>query len=187
MLCSRPSIKDVSIPRCKGHSTSTCNDPLSPRIGCMGQVKRNNKIAGFPNSSHRLSFSSKSSNTPSPVVKYSKLKKLFSGKNLISTPTTTKATNTITTCGTRKSVAANSADVPKNHQRCRNENVVFVPINIEEMDPPLPVIKRVPKLEEGSSQVDNSLWKRRSGGSALKSLQLQQIHHPRICLQPTSV
>ncbi|XP_061350501.1 uncharacterized protein LOC133295673 [Gastrolobium bilobum] len=169
MLCSRPSIKDVSLPRWINRPSSTCHDPLSPRIGCMGQVKRNNKIAGFP-TSHRLSFtsSSKSSTTTSPVVK---LKKLFSAKNLSTATTTTAST-------------ARQRVVSKNHKCNRNENLV--PISIDDMDPPLPVIKRVPKFEEGGNMVD-SLWKRRSGAPAIKSLQLQQIHHPRICLQPPTV
>ncbi|KAK7351151.1 hypothetical protein VNO77_10386 [Canavalia gladiata] len=170
MLCSRPSIKGVSIPRLREHSESFGNEPFSPRISCMGQVKRNNKIAGIP-SSHRLSFSSKSSTTTSPSVKYSKLKKLFSGKNFISTP---KTTTTISSCGTRRPFV-------HQNQRCvRNENNTNLCINIENMDPPLPVIKRLPpKLED-------TLWKRRSGTTApaLKTLQLQHIHHPRFCIQP---
>ncbi|KAK7311585.1 hypothetical protein RJT34_09828 [Clitoria ternatea] len=195
MLCSRPSIKEVALPSWRrNHTESSGSDPLSPRISCMGQVKRNNKIAGIP-TSHRLSFNSKSSTTTSPVVKYSKLKKLFSGKNFITTPTTTATTTTTTTsissCGTRQRVGVIGANVPKNQRGLRNENENEnendVCISIEEMDPPLPVIKRVAKMEEGR-EVDN-LWKRRSGTGrpALKSLQLHQIHHPRICVQPPTV
>ncbi|XP_027358098.1 uncharacterized protein LOC113867183 [Abrus precatorius] len=185
MLCSKPSIKEVTLPQwTEHHPVSSNNDPLSPRISCMGQVKRNNKIAGIP-TSNRFNFITKSSIT-SPVVKYSKLKKLFSGKNfIISTPPTTKASTTISMCGTRQRVGANGADVPKNQKGVRNENnnKDVVCVSIENMDPPLPVMKRVPKLEE------DSLWKRRSGTGrpALKSLHLQQIHHPRICLQPPTV
>ncbi|XP_027368361.1 uncharacterized protein At1g76070-like [Abrus precatorius] len=179
MLCSRPSIKDVSLPQWKDHQGTFSNDPLSPRIGCMGQVKRHNKIAGL--------LTTKSNTTTisiSPSVKYSKLKKLFSGKH-ISTTTTTTTAHILSSCGTRPHVAVNSAAIPRNHNhKCsRNENIV--PISIENMDPPLPVIKRVQKPEE-EKQVD-SLWKRRSGGAALKSLQLQQTHHTRQHLQLTSV
>ncbi|KAJ1439200.1 hypothetical protein SESBI_02569 [Sesbania bispinosa] len=187
MLCSRPSIKDVSLPQCKDHSGSFSNDPLSPRIGCMGQVKRDNKIAGLP-ISQKLSITTKSNtiSSISPIAKYSKLKKLFSGKNLTTTTTSSAALTAPSSCGSRQRVRVNSADVSRNRiKRCsKNDNVV--PISIENMDPPLPVIKRVPKLEE-ENQVDNSLWKRRSGGAALKSLQLQQIHQPRPHLQLTSV
>lgn len=191
MLCSRPSIKDVNLPRCRINPSSSCNDPLSPKIGCMGQVKRNNKIAGFPTSQYKLLSFNNKSNTPSiisPVVKYSKLKKLFSSKNLISTPSTTS-----TTTKTKQRVVGNSTNivkVPKNIERCsRNENVV-VGIKIDEMDPPLPVIKRVNKLEEGNKS-ENSLWKRRSGSSLapLRSLQVQQIQvqTPKLCIEPTTV
>ncbi|KAI4307330.1 hypothetical protein L6164_030531 [Bauhinia variegata] len=183
MLCSRPSIKDVSVPRCRDHSIAFSKEPLSPRIGCMGQVKRNNKIAGFP-TSHRLSFTGKLSSATSiasPVVKYSKLKKLFSGKNLGSSTTATPPA-TVFSCGSRQQVTVNGADVSRNG-RCKNESCAFV--NIDNMDPPLPVIKRVHRSEEGS-QVD-SLWKRRSGGVALKSLQIQQIQNTKHRLQPTSV
>lgn len=184
MLCSKPSIKEVNLPRCRINPSSSCNDPLSPRIGCMGQVKRNNKIAGFPSSQYKLlNFNNKtiSSSIISPVVKYSKLKKLFSGKNLISTPSVTS-----TTTITKQRVIGNNSNI----QKCvRNENVV-VGLRIDEMDPPLPVIKRVNKMEEGSKS-DNSLWKRRSGSSGvpLRSLQLQQIQvqNPKICIQPTTV
>ncbi|WJX32611.1 hypothetical protein P8452_20914 [Trifolium repens] len=189
MLCSKPSIKEVNLPRSR-INTPSCNDPLSPRIGCMGQVKRNNKIAGFPSSQYKLlSFNNKSSSIISPVVKYSKLKKLFSGKNLINTPS-------ITTCTSKQKVVvggnnnSNIVNVPKNIQRCvRNENVTIC-IKIDEMDPPLPVIKRVNKLEEGNKS-DNSLWKRRSGSRAppLKSLQVEeiQVQNSMICIQPTTV
>uniref|UniRef100_A0A0R0JLF4 Uncharacterized protein n=1 Tax=Glycine max TaxID=3847 RepID=A0A0R0JLF4_SOYBN len=176
MLCSRPSIKEVTLPRFRDPSASSGNDPLSPRISCMGQVKRNNKIAGIP-PSHRLTFTTKTNTntntTSSPIVKYYKLKKLFSGKNfIISTPKPTTATSTISSCRSRQQQIS---DVPKNQKV------------IEEMDPPLPVVKRVSPLEE-SKELD-SLWKRRSGMGrpALKSLQLQQIQDPRICFQPSTV
>ncbi|KAK4276782.1 hypothetical protein QN277_014890 [Acacia crassicarpa] len=173
MLCSRPSIKDVSLPRWRDPPASVSDDPLSPRIGCMGQVKRNNKIVGFP-TSHRLTNTS--SVSPAAFGKYSKLKRLFSGKGLSANPATVAAAST--TCGRR--IRACNTD------RFRNENEASVALSIEKMDPPLPVIKRAPRKSEEENQVD-SLWKRRSGGVALKSLQLQQIHHPRHHLQPTSV
>ena len=183
ILCSRSSIKDVSLPRLRDRDGSFSDEPLSPRIGCMGQVKRNNKIAGFPTS--RLSFTAKngtaaSTTTTSPGVKYSKLKKLFSGRNLSSN--TIPNAPSVSSCGSRQKFTVNGEDVKRNN-RCSNKNCGSV--SIEDMDPPLPVIKRVQKSEE-ERQVD-SLWKRRSGGTALKSLQLQQIQHPRHHLQPTSV
>ncbi|CAL0319376.1 unnamed protein product [Lupinus luteus] len=178
LLCSRSPIKDVSLPRWRNSANSSFDDPLSPRISCMGQVKRNNKISGIGfSNSHRLSLTSKSSastsSSTSPIVKYSNLKKLFSSKNFKSTttPTTTIAATTISRCGSRK------RRVHKNHGR--DENVGS--ISIENMDPPLPVIKKVNKLEE------ESIWQRRLGGHGIKTLQVQQIHHPRIFLHPITV
>ncbi|WVY90999.1 hypothetical protein V8G54_036513 [Vigna mungo] len=165
MLCARPSsIKDVSLPQ----PGSFSNDPLSPRIGCMGQVKRHNKITGL-----LTTKTSTTTNIISPSLKYAKLKNLLSGKNLGTT--------------TRPRGTQNSGNVPRSHNKhmCNKRNENVVPISIENMDLPLPVIKRVQKPEE-ERQVD-TLWKRRSGGAALKTLQLQQIHRSRHHPQLTSV
>ncbi|KAF7816912.1 uncharacterized protein G2W53_030881 [Senna tora] len=154
MLCPGPSMKDVSHPRWRNRTTPLCDDPVSPRIGCMGQVKRNNKIVGYPAASTTTASSA-------IVVKYSKLRKIFSAKNLTPPP------------------HAVSGD---NRNRKRNEIKRFGRVSIDEMDPPLPVIKREQQEREAES-----LWKRRSGGVALKSLQLQQIHHTRHrLLHPTA-
>ncbi|XP_022765914.1 uncharacterized protein LOC111310773 [Durio zibethinus] len=161
MLCSKPSIKDVTLPKWQDRSASLSDDPLSPKISCMGQVKRNNRIVGFPAASHKLNITTKNSGNDS--IKYFKLKKLFSGKNLTSSP----ATTTIN-CG-RKEVFVNSTSRSKNGDGKENS----ASINIENMDPPLPVIKRVPK--QGDKGDGDTLWQRRSRGVALKSLQLQQV------------
>ena len=59
-------------------------------------------------------------------------------------------------------------------------------INVVDLDPPLPVIKRVQQSGDGGDS--GSLWKRRSGGVALKTLQLQPLHlPPHSLLQPASV
>jgi len=173
MLCSRTSIKDVVLPSWKDRSASFSDDPLSPKIGCMGQVKRNNRVVGFPvTSSHKHITNNNNNNN---AAKYSKLKKLFSGKNL-ATPTTVAAA---ASCRIRRQVDVNSASEPKSNHR--SESCV----SVVDMDPPLPVIKRpVQKPEAGEGE---NLWKRRSGGVALKTLQLQQIHHPKHRLQPTTV
>ncbi|KAE8683571.1 hypothetical protein F3Y22_tig00111200pilonHSYRG00124 [Hibiscus syriacus] len=141
ILCSRPSIKDVSLPKWKDKS-----EPLSPKISCMGQVTRSNRVVVCP-ASHKFSVTTKNDNG----IKYFKLNKLFSGKNLTGTPVTA-ATTTATSCR-------------------REENSVSV--NIENMDPPLPVTKRVRK--QGEKQDGDTLWERRSRGVVLKNLQLQQI------------
>ncbi|XP_060192376.1 uncharacterized protein LOC132621913 isoform X2 [Lycium barbarum] len=145
MLC-KLSIKDVKLQNTKNPSSSNNissdnNEPCSPKVSCMGQVKRNNRVTGFP--------------TPitgpvNPKVKYPKIKKLFSGKN------------------------RSSVTVVKESSK----------INISELDPPLPVVKKVKTVNE-----DGGLWKRRSGGATLKSLQIQQVHlsTDKNLLQPTTV
>ncbi|MED6191724.1 hypothetical protein PIB30_003066 [Stylosanthes scabra] len=211
MLCSRPSIKDVSLPRWKNNnnppsSSSSSNEPLSPRIGCMGQVKRNNKIAGFPSSSfsHKListTTTTTSSSSSSPVIiKYTKLKNIFiTPKNLINatTPSTTRTTtNTIrhhhhhhqrVFIGKGNSnEGVTTKKGTKNLIGCSSpsSSSSIGIVSIDEMDPPLPVVQ-IKKEKVGEEDNKDSLWKRRKSGS-LQSLQLQQ-HHPRISLQPTTV
>ncbi|KAE8653882.1 hypothetical protein F3Y22_tig00117056pilonHSYRG00416 [Hibiscus syriacus] len=138
IFCSRPSVKDVSLPKWQDKS-----EHLSPKISCIGQVKRSNRVVGCP-TSHKFNITTKNDNG----IKYFKLKKLFSGKNLTGSP----ATATATSCR-------------------RKENSVS--INIENLDPPLPVTKRAPK--QGEKDDGDTLWERRSRGVALKNLQLQQI------------
>ncbi|XVF36829.1 hypothetical protein REPUB_Repub19eG0092100 [Reevesia pubescens] len=164
MLSSKPSIKDVTLPKWKDRSASFSDDPLSPKISCMGQVTRNNRIVGFP-ASHKPTLTT-AKNSCNNSIKYFKLKKLFSGKNLTGSPATT--TNTTTSCR-RKEVLLNGTSRPKNGDGKENS----ASINIETMDPPLPVIKRVPKLSD--KEDGDTLWQRRSRGVSLKSLQLQHI------------
>ncbi|THF98664.1 uncharacterized protein LOC114313938 [Camellia sinensis] len=165
MLCSRSrftSIKDVHLPKCQHHyhhhlhlsSSSKSNDPSSPRVSCMGQVNRNNsRVIGLP-TSYRFT-------TTTTNIKYHKLKRLFSGRNLTTTTTTTAA-----------------ATRGRGHIKSSDDNDYGpAPVNIAALDPPLPVVKRVQQQAvDGGDGVN--LWKRRSGGAALKNLQLQQIHIP---------
>ncbi|CAH8254556.1 unnamed protein product [Arabidopsis lyrata] len=151
MLCSRPSIKNVTLPA-KSHQEDSYQqaDPLSPKISCIGQVKRSNKIVGFPTTTS-ISI------TPASHHRYFKLKRLFSGKNLsFSAPTTT---TTRTSRG-----------------RIRKEdfgNKKIAVIDVAELDPPLPVVKKTHDGGAGDKAAEN-LWKRRSGGSCqLRSLQIQ--------------
>ncbi|GMJ02464.1 hypothetical protein like AT1G36940 [Hibiscus trionum] len=170
VLCSRPAVKDVTLPKWQDPSES---DPLSPKIGCMGQVKRRNRVAGCP-VPHKFSITTKNNDACSNNgIKYFKLKKLFSGKNLTGSPAPT------TGCR-RKQGLVNRTSRSKNGH---GKDVSFV-INIENMDPPLPVIKRVPKQGE-KGDVD-TIWERRSRGVVLKSLQLQQIQLNRH-QEPTTV
>ncbi|KAG5250917.1 Lysine-specific demethylase rbr [Salix suchowensis] len=161
MLCSRPAIKDVTVPKWDDRPMSISSaDPLSPKIGCMGQVKRNNKIVGFP--------------TPNKLTIATKKTKIFSGKNL----TSAAASIATSTAHRRRKVVVNGASGAK----IDDSKESSVSVSIENMDPPLPVVKRPTKDGEA-----NSLWKRRSGGLGLKNLQLQEIQLNRSCLAPTTV
>ncbi|KAJ4826546.1 hypothetical protein Tsubulata_043613 [Turnera subulata] len=193
MLCSRPSIKDVAGP---GISMSLSSDPLSPKISCMGQVKRNNKIVGLPTSSSSSSSNKLTANLSTTAsLRYSKLKKMFSPRNLSAAtpPSSTKAASTTTSTCRRRDFASNGGTRHKNNidessnvQRKIDESkVASVLISIDEMDPPLPVIKKVHKPASGEEEQD-SLWKRRSGGVTIRNLQLQQIQLNRHVLPPTN-
>ncbi|KAJ6307075.1 hypothetical protein OIU78_022208 [Salix suchowensis] len=173
MLCSSAAIKDMTLPKWEGRPMSIFStDPLSPKIGCMGQVKRNNKIVGFPASS-KLAITTRNNNN----VKHSRLKRIFSGKNL--NGTTTSLARSTTGLG-RSEVVVNGASGPKIDDSKENS----VSVSIENMDPPLPVIKKVQQPADGGEA--NSLWKRRSGGLALKNLQLREIQLNRNNLAPTT-
>ncbi|KAK9271390.1 hypothetical protein L1049_026980 [Liquidambar formosana] len=172
MLCSKPSIKDVSLPQWKDRSASFSDDPLSPRVGCMGQVKRNNRVVGYPSTTTLHRFPTTPTKSQDRSIKYFKLKKLFSGKNLLTPPSTAATNSSCSSRGRQKSDYDSS------------ENSVS--ISVVDLDPPLPVPKRpVQQRNDGDSDGIN-LWKRRSGGLALKSLQVQQIHLSNQFLQPTS-
>uniref|UniRef100_A0A803L079 Uncharacterized protein n=1 Tax=Chenopodium quinoa TaxID=63459 RepID=A0A803L079_CHEQI len=143
----------------------------------MGQVKRNNKVVGFPNMSFVSGFST--SNTSSPnnnmksdqmssnysssnsIVKYHNLIRFFSTKSLTSSPKTAIA----------------AAAVPRKGKIIAGRK----------LDPPLPVVKQKQQQEKNNSQ-NASLWKRRSGGAPLKGLQLQVSQQScTLLLQSTTV
>ncbi|XVE55413.1 hypothetical protein DITRI_Ditri03aG0156700 [Diplodiscus trichospermus] len=184
MLCSKPSIKDVKLPKWQDRSAASfSDDPLSPKISCMGQVKRNRRILGFPSASHKLTLTTRNSsnnNNNNTSIRYFKLKKLFSAKNLTSSPATTAAAINTTTSCRRRELLVNGASRPKNGDGKENS----ASINVENMDPPLPVIKRVSK--KGDKGDGETIWQRRSRGVTLKSLQLQQIQLNRH-QEPTTV
>lgn len=178
MLC-RLSIKDVNLHNSKDPCSSTTNlsrdnhnEPSSPKVSCMGQVKRNNRVIGFP-----TPYKPTSSTPVNPkLVKYTKLKKLFSAKNF--TPRNSAGREilkrSVTVVGSRKFSKLND----------RDNGSKIVEVNLSELDPPLPVVKKVKP-----PPADGGLWKRRSGGAALKNLQIQQIHlaTDNNLLQPTTV
>ncbi|GAB4861394.1 hypothetical protein Ancab_036577 [Ancistrocladus abbreviatus] len=191
MLCSRSSIQDVKLSHQR--SASLSDDPLSPRVGCAGQiVKRNNKVIGFP-TPHKLNFSASSRNVDNNnsdkniSLKYYKLKRFFSSKSLINSQTT--ATISAYSASTKTSKAA--ADPYRNCCRARRivlEDAVEIRskfdcgdscgsnlINVADLDPPLPVIRKVGRQENDAGGEKDSLWTRRSGGVALQNLQVKSI------------
>lgn len=186
MLCSRTSIKDViSLPtRLQEDRSGSSNDPLSPKISCIGQVKRNNKITGFPSfsssSSHNNNIINNNNNNNNKLIalntKNSSLKRFFSAKNIIAATATTNTTSNHIN-NNKSSKSCNVSSCRRRRRREAESREREVCINIAEMDPPLPVIKSVPKPAGGGDH----LWKRRSNGVAatLKTLELQHIKIPR--------
>ncbi|XP_009601251.1 uncharacterized protein LOC107815139 [Nicotiana tabacum] len=158
ILC-KLSIKDVKLPNPSSSSSGdNLNEPSSPKVSCMGQVKRNNKVIGFPTTTTALS---------APLNP--KLKKLFSRKNFTAgNNRQLKTSVTVTVGGSRKSTI-------------NDKGKIIEVINLSELDPPLPVVKKVKPPPE-----DGGLWKRRSGGVALTSLQINLPTHNNL-LQPTTV
>ncbi|CAN4119515.1 unnamed protein product [Withania somnifera] len=177
MLC-KLSIKDV---KCKNPSSTSTNpsgdnnqkEPSSPKVSCMGQVKRNNRVIGFP-TPYKPTSSTAITGPLNSKLKYAKLKKLFSAKNF--TPHNNLHSQSVTFFVSRKSTKQ------LNHRDHNGSKIVEV--NVSELDPPLPVVRKVKP-----PPVDGGLWKRRSGGPALKSLQIQHIHLPTVTnlLPPTTV
>ncbi|XP_059630242.1 uncharacterized protein LOC132273266 [Cornus florida] len=208
ILCSRPSIKDVHLSRwhdrsttsSSASSTSSSKDPSSPRVSCVGQVKiRNNKTTIIAYATPTRPTTTTTTTTTKDnhnLTPYSKLKRLFSTKNLSTTATTTTRTSSTGVSCRREMMIMGS---PRRRSKCRDEtrtnnyerrtnNYVHPVVDVAEMDPPLPVIKKVQQPGEGRDEVN--LWKRRSAahGVALKSLKIQQIHIPNNhFLQPTTV
>lgn len=152
ILC-RVSVKDTIA----HHPRTICprkDDPSSPRVSCIGQVKHHH---------HHNHL------TPS------------------STTSTIKHHHKIVSEKPRKSTKYNQAiliDRRRRRQLCtkfatNNYNVhdknscgAVVPVlNMAELDPPLPVIKRLPQSCHGDSE-PVSLWKRRSRGDGLENIQI---------------
>ncbi|XP_047978793.1 uncharacterized protein LOC125220684 [Salvia hispanica] len=124
-LFCRLSLKDIALPRRRRRDPS----PSSPRVGCMGQLKRNSRRDPSP-----------------PNRTYSKLRRLFAEIN---------------NCGSRKELQVVRSKV----------------VDVGELDPPLPVVK---KAEENAN-----LWKRRFNGAPIQTLQIRNITHIAASLPPT--
>ncbi|CAN8288740.1 unnamed protein product, partial [Cochlearia groenlandica] len=161
MLCSRPSIKNVILP-VKPNQEDHQTDPLSPKISCIGQVKRSNKIVGFPTTTTTTAVT--------PALHhhgYFNVKRLFSGKNLTFSAQPTTTTKSTTSRG-----------------RIKKEEVCNKKIDIVDvayLDPPLPVVKKTNGGGGGGDKATENLWKRRSGGSnGGLQIQLSRPHHLKI-------
>ncbi|XP_027090377.1 uncharacterized protein LOC113750232 [Coffea eugenioides] len=182
LLC-RVSIKDVKLREYKDRSCSFSDDPSSPKVSCMGKVKKTNRLIGF-STPYRLTAATATTATTTAKTntnhqghfKHKKLRRLFSGKNLITSfPATSSSSNTRYGAGNARScreiILRRSGS--RRSSKINNDDGGIDHVSISELDPPLPVIKKV------QQPCEVNLWKRRSGGPALKSLQIEQIHVPR--------
>ncbi|KAL3641787.1 hypothetical protein CASFOL_012602 [Castilleja foliolosa] len=163
MFC-RLSIKDIITlnHHRKNPISAATDEPSSPKVSCMGQVKRNNRVVGFPPAAgathHR---------------RYSKLKRLFSGKTLLP-PATASGGGKTQSKSFRFSgeVCVKKQSKLKLKNECEQDCVKVV--NIGEIDPPLPVVKRA--ATPGGCCDEVNLWRRRfNGAAALKGLQIEQV------------
>ncbi|XP_073051709.1 uncharacterized protein [Primulina eburnea] len=154
MFC-RLSIKDIKVNNHRKDQTSV-EEPASPKVSCIGQVKRNSRVLGHP----ALSANHHKSTNP---------RKLFSSKTILPTTTNIGAKSGIRSCRTNAETA-----IIKLKTNGRGEGCVKV-VDIGDLDPPLPVVHRAaPPLGVGQDEIN--IWKRRCNGVALKHLQVQQIH-----------
>lgn len=111
-LC-KISIEDVKINHSKNPSSSFLNDPSSPKVTCIGQVKRNNKIIAYPTTITTAKTTVKHYNTTT----HTQLKNFISSTLM---------------------PATNSGGKRRSKIKDGNKKV-----NISELDPPLPVVKTV--------------------------------------------
>ncbi|CAH1421938.1 unnamed protein product [Lactuca virosa] len=176
MLC-RLSINDVAKPTrladlasSSSTSTSCSQDPTSPKISCIGQIKKrsNSNSNSTSTANHHISASRISTATTrksATNLNYNKLRKLFSGKNRISPPTDTATISNH--CRIRSCNGNGSVKKPNSKKKKYMISIGDPEVAVEELDPPLPVVKCRPR----DQQVNVSLGKRR--GIELKILQIQ--------------
>ncbi|GER40356.1 hypothetical protein STAS_17018 [Striga asiatica] len=168
MFC-RLSLTDIINPHCRKNPISGDGEPSSPKVSCMGQVHRNNRVIGFP--------------AAAPVAgaahhhqhhRYSRLRKLFSGKTLLPPPT-----SSIPAAGGARFGGCRGSRCPKGLRRLKvkNDGDCGETVDVCELDPPLPVVRRAAP-EGGCGGGEASLWRRRfTGAAALKALQIEQIRN----------
>ncbi|CAA0827856.1 Unknown protein [Striga hermonthica] len=162
MLC-RLSITDVKLNSYrKTHLPAAGgSEPTSPKVSCMGQVKRNNRVIGYP-----------------AAAKPTNANRKRAGK-----------TNLPAAAGGRRSCRISREVTAARNSRGSRKTVNFdrdevaMVVDVSEMDPPLPVVKRA---APPPGDVVN-LWERRFGGAGgLKRLDLEKIRRPGGVFQPPS-
>ncbi|XP_047306513.1 uncharacterized protein LOC124909929 [Impatiens glandulifera] len=177
ILCSGSSVKNVHIPHSKWqHQRQSTVDPSSPatKFGCMSQLNRTlNKIYAFP-TPHRRLISSATAATVAATsnvatnIKYHKLKRIFTGHKQSSTNVETNGERVVQSC---REVRSNCrrGNRNKNKNSCRPPPA---PVNVAQMDPPLPVVVKKVRTTREDGREEVNLWKRRSNGLELKSLEI---------------
>ncbi|KAL3638767.1 hypothetical protein CASFOL_016674 [Castilleja foliolosa] len=171
MFC-RLSIKDVNQSCHRPNPTpAAAGEPSSPKVSCMGQVNRNNRITGYPtaaaNQYHKKMIRKKNM--------------ILSRKALLPNTTAINPVNTAGAAGGRKTRISRemTREIQSRKSRVTNQDCFkVVNINIAEMDPPLPVVKRVAPPGGGREEVN--IWERRFNGvrGGLRSLEIEKIGLP---------
>ncbi|KZV33055.1 hypothetical protein F511_03321 [Dorcoceras hygrometricum] len=165
MFC-RLSIKDI---RANNHhqDQTSVQDPASPKVSCIGQVKRNNRVIGHPANA----YSAVSTNHHHHHHKFTKQQRVLSSKTILRTMTNDGARSAVRSCRMNEETWERSHSRMKLKTDGRVEDCLKV-IDIGYLDPPLPVVQReAPPLGVRDDEVN--IWKRRCNGVALKHLQIQ--------------
>ncbi|XP_073304682.1 uncharacterized protein [Primulina huaijiensis] len=178
IIC-RLSIKDVEPNNHHRRRIQKLDVPSSPRVSCIGQVKSDNRITVLP-------FNVAA---PAPNANHhkQKLKKPRSSGTLLLS--TTNGGGGGARGGVSRSCRTSKEEmIVNNSTRIKLTNSGYQDrvkeLNIGELDPPLPVVKRVvPPPGVGRDEVN--LWRRRClRGAELKSLQIKQKHLPNNNFEP---
>lgn len=171
----RLSIKDVKLNTVPISGAAAAADPSSPRVSCMGQVKRNNRVTAAPTSISAAAHHHHHHKHAKPrKIQY------FSTKTLLPNPAATAK------AAARKS-GSRSCRSNRDSRRSVSSRTIYdqdchkVEVDISKMDPPLPVVKR--EAPPGNSRDEVNLWRRRFDG-AKKSMQIEPINLPNKRFQP---
>ncbi|XP_042035018.1 uncharacterized protein LOC121781337 [Salvia splendens] len=163
MFC-RLSIKDVKLNTIP-ISAAAAADPTSPRVSCIGQVKRNSRVSGYPSSATTISHHHKHPNKPRKTHTFPP-KPAAGGRESVSRSCRRES---------RRPAARGSFD-----QELFSVKPAAAALDISKMDPPLPVVKRA-AAEAG----EVNLWKRRFDG-VKSSMSIQPIRLPAKEFRPSS-